>query len=162
MRITIAVIGRLKAGPERDLYERFVARAAKTGGRLALTFATRQFPESRAGTAEARRTQEASVLLTAVPPAAVAAILDRHGENLTSEAFADCLARWRDGGSSEVVFAIGGPDGLGAALPDRADFLLAFGLMTWPHQLARIMLAEQLYRAVTILSGHPYHRGDRG
>ena len=117
-----------------------------------------EFPEGRAGSAEARKDEEAATLLAKSPRDAVVLVLDEHGTALGSAAFAERLRAWRDGGKSDVSIVIGGPDGLGKAIADRAALRLAFGAMTWPHQLVRIMLAEQLYRAVTILSGHPYHR----
>lgn len=155
MLITIAAVGKLKAGPERDLYDRYVERATGAGRSLALTLATREFVESRAATATARKEQEAEMLL-ALGGTLVA--LDEGGRTLDSRSFADRIARWRDDGVAGLVFALGGPDGHGDALLKKSALRLAFGPMTWPHQLARIMLAEQLYRAVTILSGHPYHR----
>lgn len=155
MLITIAAVGKLKAGPERDLYDRYVERATGAGRSLALTLATREFVESRAATATARKEQEAEMLL-ALGGTLVA--LDEGGRTLDSRSFADRIARWRDDGVAGLVFALGGPDGHGSALLKKSALRLAFGPMTWPHQLARIMLAEQLYRAVTILSGHPYHR----
>ncbi len=159
MRITIAAIGRLKAGPERALSERFLDRAEKAGRRLGLAFRAREFPESRAAAAPARMDQEAAAILASLPADAVVVTLDRTGRNLDSQAFAAQFARWREAGVADLVFAVGGADGNGAALTDRADLRLAFGAQTWPHQLVRVMLAEQLYRAVTILTGHPYHRG---
>jgi 23S rRNA (pseudouridine1915-N3)-methyltransferase len=96
-------------------------------------------------------------VLAALPTALLVA-LDEGGKGLASRAFADRIAAWRDAGDANVAFVIGGADGLGAAILEKARIRLAFGAMTWPHQLVRVMLAEQLYRAVTILSGHPYHR----
>jgi 23S rRNA (pseudouridine1915-N3)-methyltransferase len=101
---------------------------------------------------------EATRLLAAVPERAVLVALDERGEDLTSAALAQRLGRWRDDGTRIVAFLIGGADGLAARIRERAAFLLAFGRMTWPHQLVRVMLTEQLYRAATILAGHPYHR----
>jgi 23S rRNA (pseudouridine1915-N3)-methyltransferase len=158
MLITIAAVGKLKAGPERELFERYVARAAAAGRSLGLTFATREFSESRAASAPARKNQEAATLLGTLTPGAALVALDEGGKNLDSRTFAERLARWRDEGGGNLVMAIGGPDGHGAALLEKSSLRVAFGPMTWPHQLARLMLAEQLYRAVTILSGHPYHR----
>jgi 23S rRNA (pseudouridine1915-N3)-methyltransferase len=158
MRITIAAIGRLKAGPARDLTAAYLDRAEAAGRKAALTFTVREFAEGRAGSAGVRRNEEARALLGAVPPRAVLVALDESGKSLDSRAFADLLSGWRDSGKTDAVLAIGGADGHGKDLVDRADIRLAFGAMTWPHQLVRIMLAEQLYRAVTILSGHPYHR----
>jgi 23S rRNA (pseudouridine1915-N3)-methyltransferase len=155
MLITIAAVGKLKAGPERELYDRYVERAAAAGRSLGLTFNTREFAESRAATAPARKDQEAETLLEI---GGIAVALDERGKTLDSRAFAERIVRWRDDGAGGLTFAIGGPDGHGPALLQKSTLRLAFGPMTWPHQLARIMLAEQLYRAVTILSGHPYHR----
>jgi 23S rRNA (pseudouridine1915-N3)-methyltransferase len=158
MLITIAAVGKMKAGPERELCDRYIKRAGAAGRGLGLSFAIREFPESRAGSAAARKEQEAGTVLAAVPPATALVALDEGGKALDSRNFADRIARWRDDGASALAFALGGPDGHGDALLAKASLRLAFGPMTWPHQLARLMLAEQLYRAVTILSGHPYHR----
>jgi 23S rRNA (pseudouridine1915-N3)-methyltransferase len=158
MLITIAAVGKMKAGPERTLFERYVERTTGAGRSLALTFATREFVESRYAAATARKEQEAEALLGAVPTDHVLIALDETGRSLDSRAFADRIAKWRDDGTPGLVFALGGADGHGPALLQKSTLRLAFGTMTWPHQLARIMLAEQLYRAVTILSGHPYHR----
>lgn len=158
MLITIAAIGRMKAGPERELAERYIDRVNKAGRRLGLSLAVRELPESRAGSASARKDQEAVALLAARPPAGILVALDEAGKDVDSRTFAAQLAGWRDDGIGDVVFAIGGADGLGQALLDAATLRLSLGPMTWPHQLVRLMLAEQTYRAVTILSGHPYHR----
>jgi len=158
MLITIAAVGRLKAGPERVLFDRFVDRAGTAGRKLGLTFTTREFSESRATSGPSRKDQEANALLAALPSGAVLVGLDEAGRSLDSRAFAERIAKWRDNGTGDLVLAIGGADGHGSALLEKASLRLAFGPMTWPHQLARLMLAEQLYRAVTILSGHPYHR----
>lgn len=158
MQITIAAVGRLKAGPERELFDRYIERAGQTGRALGLTVRLRELGESRAQRADERMAQEAATLLELVPDGARLLALDERGETMTSDAFAGWLGRERDGGQREIVLAIGGADGHGAAVRSRADRLLAFGAMTWPHQLVRILLAEQVYRATTILSGHPYHR----
>jgi len=158
MLMTIAAIGRLKDGPERNLCERYLGRATTAGRSLGFTFASREFPESRAGTAALRKEQEASALLGAATAGAATVALDETGKSIDSQTFAARLARWRDDGTPGIAFCLGGPDGHGQLLLQSAALRLAFGAMTWPHQLARVMLAEQLYRAVTILSGHPYHR----
>ncbi len=158
MLITVAAVGKLKAGPERELFERYLKRAGAPGRQLGLTFALRELPESRAGLVTLRMSQEADALLGLVPQSVVLVVLDEKGKTTDSAAFAAKIASWRDSGAAGVVFAIGGADGHGNALLQKAGLRLAFGAMTWPHQLVRIMLAEQLYRAVTILSGHPYHR----
>lgn len=158
MLITVAAVGKLKAGPERELFDRFLNRAGGPGKTIGFTFAERELAESRADGAATRKDQESAALIASVAPGAVLVALDEGGTSLDSAGFAARLATWRDGGKPGVVFAVGGPDGHGAALLAGADMRLAFGAMTWPHRLARAMLAEQLYRAVTILSGHPYHR----
>jgi 23S rRNA (pseudouridine1915-N3)-methyltransferase len=158
MLITIAAVGKLKAGPEQELFDRYVTRATAAGRGIGLAFTSREFVESRAAAAPARKDQEAEALLGTVASGATLVALDEGGKNLDSRAFAERIARWRDDGSPGLVLALGGPDGHGPALLAKSNLRLAFGPMTWPHQLARLMLAEQLYRAVTILSGHPYHR----
>ena len=158
MRITIAAVGRLKAGPERELFDRFLERADRAGRQLGLAVDSREIAESAARQVEARKDAEAKALLGALPATGTVVALDEHGKAIDSRGFAERIAKWRDSGSGHLTFLIGGPDGLGAPALGRADLRLAFGAMTWPHQLVRVMLAEQLYRAVTILSGHPDHR----
>jgi 23S rRNA (pseudouridine1915-N3)-methyltransferase len=158
MLVTVAAVGKLKAGPERELFERFIERAEASGRALGLTFTVRELVESRAASPELRKQQEAAALIATLPAGAVIVALDERGRNLTSPEFAQRIGAWRDGGQPSIAFVIGGPDGHGPALANAAALKIAFGGMTWPHQLVRVMLAEQLYRAVTILSGHPYHR----
>ncbi len=158
MKVTVIAVGRLKDGPERLLLDRYRDRADRAGRQLGLGFQSREIAESGARNPETRKAEEAAAVLAAVPAGAALIVLDERGRPLDSRGFAERLAAWRDGGTREVAAVIGGADGLGAAVLDRADLRLAFGAMTWPHQLVRILLAEQLYRAVTILSGHPYHR----
>ena len=159
MRITLFAVGRLKAGPESELTSRYLDRFAKAGGSLGLDFArTVEVVESRAATAELRKKDEAAQLLRSLPDGAALILLDERGKTPDSPGFADLLARLRDDGRRDLVLAIGGADGLDPDLHGRADAVISFGRMTWPHQLVRIMAAEQLYRAVTILAGHPYHR----
>ena len=104
------------------------------------------------------KTREAELILAAVPPGARLVALDQRGTEWSSRDLADRLRAWRDGGAGALVFAIGGAEGLGAAVIERADVVLSLGSMTWPHLLCRCMLLEQLYRAQQILAGHPYHR----
>lgn len=159
MRVVIAAVGKLKSGPERDLCERYIDRSQKAGRSLGLTrIDIREWPESRAARSEDRRAEEAALILADIGPTAKLVLLDEQGANPGSVAFAEMIAGFRDTGNPELVFAIGGPDGHGAALKSRADRTIAFGAMTWPHQIVRMLLAEQIYRATTILSGHPYHR----
>lgn len=159
LRLTIAAVGRLKADAEKTLSERYVERAQKAGAQLGLSLAVRETGESRAARAADRKREEASALMALVPHGAILATLDEHGTAITSEAFADRIGRWRDGGTAEIAFLIGGADGLDPELVAKASLVLAFGPMTWPHQFVRAMLSEQIYRAFTILAGHPYHRG---
>lgn len=157
MRLTIAAVGRLKSGAEHDLVALYLDRADAAGRKVGLSVSVREVPEGRAGRAADRIRDEAAALAAVLPPGPVVA-LDEHGESISSTDFADRLARWRDGGTAEVAFLVGGADGLDPGLLRRAELRLAFGAMTWPHRLVRAMLAEQLYRAVAILAGHPYHR----
>jgi 23S rRNA (pseudouridine1915-N3)-methyltransferase len=160
MRIAIAAIGRMKAGPERELVARYLDRAVAGGRPLALTgFDVTELPESRAATAASRKIDEAKALRATLPQGIVVA-LDERGKAIGSQAFAERMLRWRDDGRPAASFVIGGADGLEPDFTAAADLVLSFSPMVWPHQLVRIMLAEQLYRATTILSGHPYHRGD--
>ncbi len=157
MRVRIAAIGRMKAGPERELAGRYLERAIASGRALGLAgFEVAEFAESRAGSVEQRKLEEAKALGTALEGFVVA--LDEHGKSLDSQAFARLIERERDAGRTQFGFAIGGADGLARDLVARADLVLSFSPLTWPHQIVRILLAEQLYRATTILSGHPYHR----
>lgn len=159
MRIVIAAVGRLKPGPDRELAERYRDRAMKAGRALGLRGPDIvEVKESRAREAERRMVEETIALAGALPDGAVKVVLDSRGQNASSDTFAQRIRAWRDGGGQTVGFVIGGADGLGAGLLDDADALLAFGSATWPHQLVRIMLMEQIYRMTTILSGHPYHR----
>ena len=150
----------MKNGPERELVARYLERAQGSGRPLALTgFDVSELSESRAGSAAARKAEEAKAIRAALPEGMLI-MLDERGKSVSSEAFASQLGRWRDDGRQAVGFVIGGADGIDPDFVKSADLVLSFSPMVWPHQLVRIMLAEQLYRATTILSGHPYHRGD--
>lgn len=158
VRITIAAVGRMKAGPERELLDRYLDRAGKQGRPLGVTrVEVREIPESRGVRAEDRKAEEADALLAGLPEGARVIVLDETGRTMTSQAFADDLAATLAVGRDLAVL-IGGADGHGPAALARADLRLAFGAMTWPHQIVRILAAEQIYRATTILAGHPYHR----
>ena len=159
MRLIIAAVGRLKAGPERELAERYRDRTEKTGRAIGLrNVEIVEIRESRAQDAGRRMLEESIALANLVPDGAVTIVLDERGDNLDSNSISQHLRSWNDVGRPAAVFVVGGADGLAPELKERADLTLAFGAATWPHQLVRIMLLEQLYRAVTILSGHPYHR----
>ncbi|PRH88731.1 23S rRNA (pseudouridine(1915)-N(3))-methyltransferase RlmH [Labrys okinawensis] len=158
MRLMICAVGRLKAGPERDLVARYAERLNASGRSLALgPLDIVEIDESRARRPEDRKAEEADKLLAAAGQAAIIA-LDEIGNSPGSEAFAAKIAGWRDNGTQSLAFLIGGADGHGDAVRSRAILSLSFGKMTWPHQIVRILLAEQLYRAATIIAGHPYHR----
>jgi 23S rRNA (pseudouridine1915-N3)-methyltransferase len=159
MRISLFAVGRLKSGPEKELAERYLDRFAKAGPAVGLELAKiNEINESRSGNAETRKREEAQALDKILADGAVLILLDERGKALDSPDFAGLLGSIRDQGKRDLVIAIGGPDGLDPALTEKAAHRLCFGKMTWPHQLVRVMLGEQLYRAVTILSGHPYHR----
>jgi len=159
MRIGIFAVGRLKAGPEKDLASRYLDRFAKTGPAIGLEFSrVIEVPESRASNAETRKREEGVLLEKSLPDGALLILLDERGKALDSPQLSDLIGNFRDQGKRELMIAIGGADGLDPAIYERADAVLCLGKMTWPHQLVRILIAEQLYRTVTILSGHPYHR----
>jgi 23S rRNA (pseudouridine1915-N3)-methyltransferase len=158
LKLVLAAIGRLKAGPERELFDRYSKRAAQLAGSVGVAGVNfREFDESKARTAEERRAAEGRALLEAAGRDAFLCALDERGAQTTSAAWAEEIARERDSGRQTYAILIGGPDGLDPELR-RAARAVAFGAQTWPHQLARVMAAEQIYRSFTILAGHPYHR----
>lgn len=161
MRLAVAAVGRTRAPqPEQMLCDLYRERADGLAARLGFSRLDFLIVEvSRAATPDARRREEASRLSRRLPGQAHRIALDEGGRARSSEDFAAHLARLRDRGCRDLVFLIGGPDGLSPGLLESADERLAFGPQTWPHLLVRAMLAEQIYRAFTILSGHPYHRG---
>lgn len=159
MRVLVAAVGRLKEGPERELAAWYRKRADATGRSLGLRdIEVIEIRESRAPDVERRRVEESIALANVIPDGAVVVVLDQRGESLDSPALAGLLREWRAEDRAAVCFIVGGADGLAPSLIGRAKVRLAFGKATWPHQLVRVMLLEQLYRAGTILAGHPYHR----
>jgi 23S rRNA (pseudouridine1915-N3)-methyltransferase len=163
MQLHLICVGRLKAGPERDLVGHYVTRAGGIGRGLGISLVDmREIDESRARRPADRKKEEAKAIrsLMAGQSATAAGFIacDETGENLTSADLAHRLGQLRDQGAGHLCLVIGGPDGLDPDLSAEASLRLAFGAMTWPHQLARIMAAEQVYRALTLLAGHPYHR----
>ncbi|MBC2662763.1 23S rRNA (pseudouridine(1915)-N(3))-methyltransferase RlmH [Novosphingobium flavum] len=138
MRLHIIARGKIGRSPESELVERYLKR-------VTWPVKVTELPDT-GGTLPAPLGPARDVLL------------DERGRQLSSEAFAALLSRWRDDGVREARFLIGAADGHGAPARDQADLLIAFGAMTWPHMLARAMLAEQLWRATSIIAGHPYHR----
>jgi len=155
MRVHIVAVGRLRAGPERDLIDDYTTRFDRTGRSLGLGPLTIHEVEDKKG---GGMSAEAALLSRAVPEGAVIVAMDERGKVQTSPQFAQQLAGWRDQGRGDLCFVIGGADGIDKALRREADHALSFGKMVWPHMLVRVMLAEQLYRAASILSGGPYHR----
>jgi len=159
VKITIAAVGRMKPGAERELAQRYLGLAGAAGRALGLTgFETQEHKESRAGAAAARKLDEARQIEAALPAGGTVMALHETGASMTSTDLAGWIGALRDSGTPHLTFLIGGADGLDPALLRRADRMLSFSALTWPHQLVCIMLAEQLYRVTTILSGHPYHR----
>lgn len=155
MRLHLCAVGRLRAGPERDLVDDYLQRFDRSGRALGLGPVQEHEVENKKN---AGMGAEAELLARAVPAGAVLVTLDERGKLLTSPEFAAQLAKWRDAGRQDLAFVIGGADGIDPGLRARADFSLSFGAMVWPHMLVRVMLAEQLYRAASILAGAPYHR----
>ncbi len=154
MRVTLAAVGRLGRGPEAQLVQDYCARATASGRSLGLGPVEVVEVEAR----RPGKAAEAEALRAAAGEGALLVACDEHGRAHPSRAFAARLADWRDAGERRLVFLLGGADGLDAALLADARERLAFGPQTWPHALARVMLAEQVYRAATILAGSPYHR----
>jgi 23S rRNA (pseudouridine1915-N3)-methyltransferase len=155
LRLHVCAVGRLRAGPERDLTDDYYTRFDRTGRALGLGPVSEIEVEDKKNLGMAA---EAVLLERAIPNGALIATLDERGRVMSSPEFAEQMARWRDGGRQDVAFVIGGADGIDPSLRARADFSLSFGKMVWPHMLVRVMLAEQIYRAATILGGGPYHR----
>ncbi len=159
VQVSIIAIGRIKDGPERALIARYQERFTATGKNLGLNAPTIiELKESRASTPAQRCRDEAKRVLGALPDGAFVVALDERGKNLSSEVFARKLQNLLEDNCRALALIVGGADGHGQEVRMRADLLLSFGQLTWPHQLVRLMLMEQLYRATTILSGHPYHR----
>ena len=155
MRVHLCVVGRARSGPEKALVDDYLTRFDRTGRALALGPALVHEVEDKRGGGMAA---EAALLARAIPAGALLICMDERGAQVTSPEFAARLAGWRDAGRQDLAFVIGGADGIAPDLRQRADAALSFGAMVWPHMLVRVMLAEQLYRAASILAGSPYHR----
>ena len=159
MKLHIAAIGKLKDGPERELAGHYFERAGQLGRQVGIGALTvTEHAESTAKTSDLRKADEAARLLSSCSGVAYLIALDERGKDMTSADFAGELRRRIDSGTRELGFLIGGPDGHAPNVHARAGLVLSLGKLTWPHRLVRIMLAEQIYRAVTILVNHPYHR----
>ncbi len=152
MRIVVLSVGRFKRGPEQALFEHYAKRCPWRIELVELALKGKVAPTEL-------KAAEAKLLRAALPPGLPVVALDERGDDLTSEAFAALLGAWRDQGRGGVTFLVGGADGLDEGLSLETGRRLALGRLTWPHLLVRALLAEQLYRASTILAGHPYHRG---
>jgi 23S rRNA (pseudouridine1915-N3)-methyltransferase len=159
MRLGLLCVGRLKAGPERELYARYAARVAALKNLGLVGLDLKEIDEGRARSAAERISQEGDALLAAVPDGACLIALDERGSVSSSADFARFIERERDRGQKSLWLAIGGSEGLDPRLKQLAQAAFSFGAMTLPHQLVRVLAAEQIYRAMTIISGHPYHRG---
>lgn len=151
MRLWLAAVGKVKPGPEKTLFDQYAKRLVPP-----LTLC--EVEEKRPLPVPERKAQEAKLLLSAIPEKARIVALDERGTSLTSVALSERVGAWRDDGVADLAFLIGGADGHDPSVRDRADFILCLGTLTWPHMLVRVMIAEQLWRVQSILSGHPYHR----
>lgn len=159
MHLVVISIGKLKQGPERELAERYRDRFDDIGRKLGFRgLAVHEISESRARDAATRMNEEAAAIAGLIPEKSVIVALDERGSSVDSATFAKHLGKWRDDSVPHTIFVIGGADGLSPELRRRAKLSIAFGAATWPHQMVRVMLLEQIYRAATILAGHPYHR----
>jgi 23S rRNA (pseudouridine1915-N3)-methyltransferase len=159
MRIAVIGIGKLKRGPELDLCDEYEKRLKGLGRQMGIAgVSIAEFAESRAPSAAQRMTEEAALLASHSPAGALTVVLDERGKALSSRNFAAYLQRHLARGTADLAFLIGGPDGHADAIRSGAETVLSLGPMTWPHRLARVMLLEQIYRSVTILVNHPYHR----
>jgi len=159
LKLAVIAAGRLKPGPEKTIAEDYLTRAQGLGRKCGISrIAVTEFNESQASSPAARMAEEARLIAGALAAKSFTIVLDERGKALPSEAFADLLRRHLDGGTADMAFLIGGPDGHAPETREQAGLLMSFGPMTWPHRLVRVMLFEQLYRAVTIIAGHPYHR----
>jgi 23S rRNA (pseudouridine1915-N3)-methyltransferase len=159
VRLLLIGVGRLKAGPERELFDRYFKRLAdlaRTTGVSGVDL--REIEEGRARRPEDRRAEESRLILAAAPKGASLVLLDERGAALSSVQWASEIGKARDSAAPAYALVIGGPDGLDPSLREKAQSVVSFGAMTWPHQLVRVMAAEQLYRSLAILAGHPYHR----
>ncbi len=159
MQLILAAIGRLKKGPERELVARYGDRLVKAGKAIGISeFNTIEIIESRASSGAKRKQDEARSLLSRLPENCAIFAFDERGKSPNSRQFAKLVGQQLDGGTQTLALIIGGPDGLDPGLTDQADKLISFGAATFPHQLVRVLVLEQAYRAVTILTNHPYHR----
>ena len=162
MRLRILSIGRMKSGPEQDLIARYQKRAKVMGRALGISdFDIVEIPESKARREQERQSEEMDALLQKTSDARLI-IFDERFPSPSSEEFSEKLGQWKDSGVSQAVCIIGGPDGIAPELRNKAHWGVSFGKLSFPHQLVRVLVMEQLYRSVTLLAGHPYHRSGQG
>src|SRR5215475_2938422 len=160
MRLTVLAVGHARGTQEAALSDDYIDRASRMGRQLGISaIAVEEVAVSKARDTDTRKREECAKLAARVPEGAHVVLLDAKGKGMTSEDFAEMLGSLRDVGTKDIAFVIGGPDGLSPLPGKKAGRSLAFGPQTWPHLLARALLTEQVYRALTILAGHPYHRG---
>lgn len=156
--VKVLAVGRMKSGPERELFERYWTRSKPFAKSLGFAApALLELRESQAASADQRKTLEGQELISKLGDGGALIAFDERGKTITTPQFAKKMQGWRDAGRS-ISIVVGGPDGLDPALRERADLVVSFGAMTMPHQLVRVLVAEQIYRSMTLLSGHPYHR----
>ena len=152
MHVILSAIGKLKKNtPESELINTYLKR-------IKWPVTIKEYEEKRALSGDTLKNAEADLLLSTIPEKAKVVVLDEHGETLSSRELANKMKAWQNNGTDTIAFLIGGADGHGQKVKDRANLMLSFGRMTLPHFLMRVVLAEQIYRAQTILDGHPYHR----
>ena len=159
MKLIVGAVGKMRRSPELDLFTDYMSRAEKIARNYGLTGPTLseiEAPKSLSG--EALKRRESALMLKTLPDEAAVVAMDEGGKPLSSEAMRHLLVTERDRGAAALAFVIGGADGHGEAILGRSVKTFSFGAATWPHMLVRVMLAEQLYRAMTMLAGHPYHR----
>lgn len=151
MQISIVAVGRLRPGPEKELIETYLRRLSWPVNFI-------EVEEKRPIKGPERMRAEAELLARAIPESAAVVALDERGQILDSNGFAEKIRHWQDTGAGHIAFVIGGADGLDETIRTRAQLQLSFGRMTWPHMMVRAMLAEQIYRAASIMANHPYHK----
>lgn len=156
--VKLLAVGRMKSGPERELFERYWQRTGTLSKSLGFgSTSLVELRESHAGSGDQRKAAEAQALMARVETGAALIALDERGKAITTTELSKSFERYRDAGRA-IHLVIGGPDGLDGSVRKRADKVVSFGAMTMPHQLVRVLVAEQLYRVMTVLAGHPYHR----
>lgn len=159
MRLHISAIGKLKTGPEKMLANDYAGRIETFGRKAGVTsLKISEWSESQNPNVKSRMEEEAKILLSNVPQGAITFVLDERGKSHSSKDFSGLIRRHADQGANDICFLIGGPDGHDPTTRTKANYLIALGAMTWPHRLVRIMLLEQIYRSLTIIVNHPYHR----